>query len=53
MNTSALVIMLTTMSLVTGMTIYFFYRVLTAPPKPEPDSYLDNDDELERQAPRG
>ena len=52
MNTSALVIMLTTMSLVTGMTIYFFYRVLKSPPKPEPDSYLDNDDEVERQAPR-
>lgn len=52
MNTSALVIMLTTMSLVTGMTLYFFYRVLTTPPRPEPDSYLDNDDEIERQAPR-
>ncbi|MDO6389514.1 hypothetical protein Q4E40_05210 [Pontibacter sp. BT731] len=52
MNTSALVIMLTTMSLVTGLTIYFFYRVLNAPPRPEPDSYLDNDDEVERQAPR-
>ncbi|WP_170871859.1 hypothetical protein [Pontibacter indicus] len=52
MNTSALVVMLSTMLLVTGATIYFFIRVLNAPPKPEPDSYLDNDDELERQAPR-
>jgi hypothetical protein len=26
--------------------------VVSAPPKPEPDSYLDNDDEIERQAPR-
>ena len=49
MNTSALVIMLTTMLLVTGLTIYFFSLVLRTPPKPEPDSYLDNDDEPERQ----
>ncbi|MBB6611257.1 hypothetical protein H7F15_09435 [Pontibacter sp. Tf4] len=49
MNTSALVIMLLTMFLVTALTAYFFYRVLNAPPKPEPDSYLDNDDEPGRQ----
>ncbi|MBF8961644.1 MAG: hypothetical protein LPK07_05840 [Hymenobacteraceae bacterium] len=52
MNTSALVVMLSTILLVTGLMSYFFYRVLNAPPKPEPDSYLDNDDEIERQAPR-
>ncbi|WP_461491787.1 hypothetical protein [Pontibacter sp. HJ8] len=51
MNTSALIIMLTTMSLVTGLTIFFFWKVLNAPARPEPDSYLDNDDELERQGP--
>jgi len=51
MNTSALVIMLTTMLMVTGTTLYFFYQVLNTPPKPEPDSYLDNDDEAERQIP--
>jgi hypothetical protein len=51
MNTSALIIMLTTMSLVTGLMIYFFFRVINTPSKPEPDSYLDNDDELDRQAP--
>ncbi|WP_242926791.1 hypothetical protein [Pontibacter vulgaris] len=50
MNTSALIIMLTTLTLVTGLTLYFFARVLKTPPKPEPDSYLDNDDELGRQA---
>ncbi|SFU83522.1 hypothetical protein [Pontibacter akesuensis] len=49
MNTSALIIMLTTMLLVTGLMIYFFTRVISAPPKPEPDSYTDNDDESERQ----
>ncbi|WP_165820525.1 hypothetical protein [Pontibacter virosus] len=52
MNTSALVVMLSTMLLVTGAMGYFFYRVLNTPPKPEPDSFLDNDDEIERQAPR-
>ena len=41
--------MLGTMLLVTGLMIYFFVRVLNTPPKPEPDSYLDNDDEPERQ----
>ncbi|MEJ1223761.1 hypothetical protein [Sediminicola sp. 1XM1-17] len=28
---------------------YFFYKVLTIPPKPEPDSYSDNDDVEIRQ----
>lgn len=51
MNTSALIIMLTTMTLVTGLMIYFFIRVINTPPKPEPDSYLDNDDEEERKVP--
>ncbi|HEY4651768.1 MAG TPA: hypothetical protein VIG72_10150 [Pontibacter sp.] len=49
MNTSALIIMLTTIGLVTFITIYFFALVLKSPPKPEPDSYLDNDDEPGRQ----
>jgi hypothetical protein len=52
MNTSALVVMLTTITLVTGLMIYFFVRVITAPPKPEPDSYLDNDDDEDRQVPK-
>ena len=51
MNTSALVVMLTTLTLVTGLMIYFFFRVVNTPPKPEPDSYLDNDDDPERQVP--
>ncbi|MFD2246089.1 hypothetical protein [Pontibacter ruber] len=49
MNASALVIMLITLISVTGITIYFFSLVLRTPPKPEPDSYLNNDDEVERQ----
>lgn len=43
MNTSALILMVTTQVAVTCATIYFFYRVLTAKPKPEPDSYAEND----------
>ena len=33
MNTSALLTMVITMSLVTGFASYFIYRVLTTPPK--------------------
>lgn len=37
--------MVATMSVVTAITGYFFYKVLTAPKRPEPDSFEDNDDE--------
>lgn len=47
MNTTALVLMVSTMILVTAITVYFFVRVLRTPPRPEPDSYEDNDDDLE------
>ena len=30
---------------VTLITGHFFYRVLVTPPKPEPDSYSENDDD--------
>lgn len=45
MNPIALVLMISTMTLVTVITGYFFIRVLRTPPRPEPDSYADNDDE--------
>ena len=45
MNTSALTLMLLSMGTVTVLTAYLFYRVLTAPHRPEPDSYTDDDDE--------
>jgi len=45
MNTSALVLMVTVMVIVSSITGYFFYKVLVTPSKPEPDSYSDNDDE--------
>ena len=45
MTTSALVTMAIAQSAVTIMTVYFFWKVLTVPPKPEPDSYTENDGE--------
>lgn len=43
MNTSALILMLLVQITVTCVTCYFFWKVLKTPPKPEPDSYSDND----------
>ncbi|PRY16311.1 hypothetical protein CLV24_101156 [Pontibacter ummariensis] len=43
--------MLTTILLVTSLMLYFFLKVITTPPKPEPDSYTENDDEPDRQSP--
>jgi hypothetical protein len=45
MNLSALIVMVLTMVIVTVVTIYFFIRVLNTPPKPEPDSFSENDQE--------
>jgi len=44
MNSSALIMMLTTEIAVTVITIYFFIKILRTPPKQEPDSFTDNDD---------
>ena len=49
MNTEALITMILTQGIVISFASYFFYKVLTIPPKQEPDSYLENDDELIRQ----
>jgi hypothetical protein len=43
MNTSALTLMVVTQLSVIAITAYFFYRVFTAPQKPEPDSFNEND----------
>lgn len=43
MNTSALILMVATQVSVICITAYFFYRVFTTPPRPEPDSYAEND----------
>ena len=45
MNTSALITMILAQGLVIVAALYFFYKVLTTPPKAEPDSYSENDDE--------
>lgn len=44
MNTSALVVMIGSMSIFSFFCGLFFYKVLKAPMRPEPDSYEDNDD---------
>lgn len=49
MKTSALITMLSAVGTVTAVTGYFFYLVLSTPPKQEPDSYEDNDEELVRK----
>lgn len=43
MNTTALILMLTVQIAVTCITLYFFWKVLKTPPRPEPDSYDEND----------
>lgn len=44
MKSSALILWLTTISVITFTTVYFFMKVLFVKPKPEPDSYSENDD---------
>lgn len=41
--------MVSTISIITIATVYFFYKVLTTPPMPEEDSYSDNDEVVERK----
>ena len=43
MSTGALLMMIITEVLITLITGYFFYKVFTAKPHGEPDSYTDND----------
>lgn len=44
MNTTALIMMVSVESVITLLTTWFFYKVLTTKPKPEPDSFSDNND---------
>jgi hypothetical protein len=44
MNTLPLIMMVSTITIITVITGYFFYKVLTTKPKAEPDSYSENDD---------
>lgn len=51
MNTTAIITMVLAQGIVVSFAAYFFYKVLTIPPKQEPDSYSENDDEVIRQNP--
>lgn len=41
MTTAALIMMISVQVLVTIICGYFFWKILTAKPKPEPDSYSE------------
>jgi hypothetical protein len=45
MNTSAIIMMVVTEVTIASITIYFFWRVLTTPPRKEPDSFSENDND--------
>ena len=49
MNTTALITMVVAQGIVISFAAYFFYRVLTTPPKQEPDSFSENDNETIRK----
>lgn len=49
MNTTALITMVLAQGIVISFTAYFFYKVLKTPPKQEPDSYSENDEEINIQ----
>lgn len=43
MTPSALLMLAVAETVITAFTLYFFWKVVKTPPKPEPDSYEDND----------
>lgn len=40
-----MILMIASEGIITFVTLYFFYKVLTAPKKTEPDSFSENDDD--------
>lgn len=48
MTTSAIILMILVQVSVTLITLYFFIKVLKAPKKSEPDSFVDNDEEVDK-----
>ena len=44
MSATGLLMMVATEAIITAITFYFFWKVLTIPSKKEPDSYSENDD---------
>ncbi|MBE0641084.1 MAG: hypothetical protein IH599_03560 [Bacteroidales bacterium] len=45
MNRSAAIFMIVSQVIITGMALFFFMKVLFTKPRPEPDTYTDNDEE--------
>jgi hypothetical protein len=45
MNTSAIILMVSVQLTVICCVGYFYFKVLTTPPRPEPDSYAENDED--------
>lgn len=50
MSSSGMTMMLITEIAITLITGFFFYKVLFSKPKPEPDSFSDNDSENQASA---
>jgi hypothetical protein len=44
MNASAIIFMVLAQTIITLITFSFLYRAMKAKKRPEPDSYVDNDD---------
>lgn len=45
MNTTAIIMLIVTYTIISAFTGYFFYKVLVTKPHAEPDSFLFNDEE--------
>lgn len=45
MSTGAFLMMVIVQVATTLITAFFFWKVLKTPPRPEPDSYSENDDD--------
>jgi len=45
MDTSAILFMVLAQTIITLITFSFLYRAMKAKKRPEPDSYMDNDDD--------
>jgi len=45
MTTGALVMMILAEGIITVITVYFFWKVIKTPPRKEPDSFVENDEE--------
>jgi hypothetical protein len=45
MNTSAIIFMVLAQAIITLITFSFLYRAMKAKKRPEPDSYVDNDED--------